>query len=364
MLYGGGIAHFGLSDGGLIARNRIVSNESFDEGGGIMVAGELVPAGAAVTVLTRGSGSVTIDQNLIQGNLSGDDGGGIRALMVNGEDVRSRPRNPNRWYALSITNNMIVNNTSADAGGGISLDDAARVFIINNTIAMNDSTATGPDAFTGAQADLPIGFPEPQGAGFANSSPLPAGIAARAHSSQLAGVFGNGYKQTFSNPLLANNIIWRNRSFYWDAAWNDDWGGLRPDIGGGEDPVYWDLGVNGTLAASALDPRNCVLTDLVGMKSDGANVVYHASNTASDPLLLDTYVNIFKATSKGAALGNFVSITFLPTGIHGDYHIGAGSSAIGRGDASLLSTHSDLDHDYDGQARTSAGVDAGADQRP
>ncbi len=87
--YGGGIDHFGLSPAGLIKNNLIVSNESFDEGGGIMIAGELVPAGAPAGTLTPGSGSVTVNANLIQGNKAGDDGGGLRTLMVNGEDVRA-----------------------------------------------------------------------------------------------------------------------------------------------------------------------------------------------------------------------------------------------------------------------------------
>jgi hypothetical protein len=59
-----------------------------------------------------------------------------------------------------------------------------------------------------------------------------------------------------------------------------------------------------------------------------------------------------------------VSITFLPTGIHGDYHIGAGSPAIGRGNPLLLSTYPTTQRDYDGNTRTSSRVDAGADQRP
>ena len=57
-----------------------------------MIAGELVPAGAPAGTLTPGSGSVTVNANLIQGNKSGDDGGGLRTLMVNGQDVQNLTR--------------------------------------------------------------------------------------------------------------------------------------------------------------------------------------------------------------------------------------------------------------------------------
>jgi hypothetical protein len=260
---------------------------------------------------------------------------------------------------------MIVNNSSADAGGGISLDDVARAFILNNTVAHNDSTATGVDAFTGPQ-ELPPGVfppPEPEGGGFANSTPQVAGISARAHSAGLRDAFGAGYEQTFSNPLFANNIVWRNRSFYWDAAWNGAWGGLRPDIAGGEDPVYWDLGVYGTPTATALDPRNSILTTLTAILSDGSFGVYDASNLADDPLFAASYHNVFRATSKGAALGNFVSTTFEPTGARGDYHLGAGSPALLFGDVLLLAEHPELLLDFDREPRAAIeGIDAGADQ--
>jgi hypothetical protein len=70
--------------------------------------------------------------------------------------------------------------------------------------------------------------------------------------------------------------------------------------------------------------------------------------------------NVYQTTSKGSALGNFVTASFTPNGVQGDYHIGPQSPAIRRGSA--------LDYgplqtdDIDGDQRV-APVDIGADQR-
>ena len=91
---GAGINHTGLSNNGLIANNTIILNESYygastgNEGGGIFIGGLPAPALAAPGTLTEGTGSVTVNANLIQGNLAGaGDGGGMRVAFVNGQDV-------------------------------------------------------------------------------------------------------------------------------------------------------------------------------------------------------------------------------------------------------------------------------------
>ena len=77
--YGGGISAFGLSPGGSIDHNRLWFNRSYDEGGGIIIAGALP---SDPNALSPGSGAVSIHDNVIQSNLSDDDGGGIRFLMA------------------------------------------------------------------------------------------------------------------------------------------------------------------------------------------------------------------------------------------------------------------------------------------
>jgi hypothetical protein len=374
--YGGGIDHFGFSPGGLIADNSIVSNESFDEGGGIMIAGELAPAGAPVGTLTPGSGSVTVNANLIQGNKAGDDGGGLRTLMVNGQDVTSNPADQTHWFQINVLNNIIVNNSSADRGGGLSLDDTVRLYAINNTIANNESTSTSSDAFGGpCVPGTPPGQvcpAEGEGiGGLISSIPQVGGIATYALSTGLQAASPLFGPNSFSNPILYNDIIWQNRSFHWDATYCNNTGGLRPDVQGlcsgpngtpgtPEAPQYWDMAVYNTLASQFMGPRYSLLTVATESIPDPTNVI------GQDPLFVSPYLNLIEATSKGAAFGNFVTVTFKPNGLTGDYHIQAGSPAIDVGAPladPVLAPFNELQSDYDGDARPSgAGVDIGADE--
>lgn len=363
---GAGIGHSGRSEGGKISYNKIFFNQCFNQGtnatgAGIFIGGEepLVAAN-----LSPGSGSVKIIGNLIQGNQAGaGDGGGIRTYSVNGRDVADFPNNPDNWHTIDIVNNIIVNNISGLAGGGISLQDSARVNIINNTISRNDSTATAGEAFSPGSPNY--------------SNPQPAGIVARAHSNLLRNAFGNNPQvrdlAQFSNPLLENNIIWQNRSFFFYI--NESISppvGLLPDP---NTPAFWDLAVLGTALPAELDPRRCILTNVAG---------YHGSNVAADPLFVSKYYNgnrgqtlvqpeistslqIAPAFDEG---GNFIDVRFGPLSLinpatgkpFGDYHITIDSPARDIGRASILRTTPELSTDYDGQRRPNGGVDAGADE--
>ncbi|MCP5080174.1 MAG: hypothetical protein GY948_00575, partial [Alphaproteobacteria bacterium] len=314
---GGGIGHLGLSDNGLIEDNRIIFNETFNQavgttpsGGGIFIGGQpgLVPNGDNL-VLTPGTGDVIIDGNLIRGNLAGaGDGAGIRIANVNGLDVAANLGNlqtpAERWHRLFVFNNMINNNVAGVAGGGISLSDALDVVIRNNTVANNDSTSTGSAAFmAGVTPNL--------------SEPLPAGIVSRLHSPDLAALMSfidsgvlpvpgsnplGRAAQTwiaFSDPVLRDDIIYHNRSFYWANFDNP----ATPVIETGLVPATCapndascnvatenvdsysdDLGVlDGNLVtADQLNPLFSLLTDTSG---------YHGSNTAGNPAFVNGYFN-------------------------------------------------------------------------
>jgi hypothetical protein len=329
---GGGICHAGLSDGGRIIGNKIINNEVYygllapggGDGGGIFVGSE--------TATTGGAGSVTINGNLIQGNLAGAGyGGGIRALNINSTADVVGP-DPSTWFALNIFNNIIVNNVAAAAGGGIALQDAAKVNIINNTIAENESTATAALAFSPGNLTI--------------SNPQGAGIVSSAHSAALAAASG----QTFSNPMLYDNIIWHNRSFYWDGTLNSGNGGVvvNPTV------PFWDLQVSGI--AGTLNPQYCVLTDATG---------YAANNVSGDPMFVNSYSNTLLTAAVLDEGGNAITVRFTPIGIHGDYHITSNSSAVNLGIGVYMGEYPYLYQDYDKDWRPLGGVpvDSGADER-
>ena len=188
---GAGIVHLGLSDNGVISNNTIAFNQNFKQaqnvhGGGLFIGGQP----GLQSQLTEGSGNVVVEANLIQGNSASTGyGGGIVLSGINGADVAAS-NDPANWYGIDIFDNIIVNNHAGWTGGGIAMLDAAKVRIINNTIAHNDATATVGSLFDSLTN--------------ASTAQIGAGIVAFTHSGALA----INTAQAFSNPELANNIIW------------------------------------------------------------------------------------------------------------------------------------------------------------
>jgi len=336
---GGGVCHHGLSDGGTIARNQIVFNEVFyggelgGEGGGIYVGGGVPDPGEPPGQWAPGAGSVTIVSNLLQGNLAGSDsGGGLRAFAINGSE--SAELDPADWYTLKVFSNMIVNNVAAYQGGGIALTDVAKSHIIHNTVANNDCTATSALAF-------------PPG-NLLQSNPQGAGIVSTQHSPNLAGITGPLGLPSFSDAQLVDNVVWHNRSFYWDGTLNDFKGELVAN-----DPPHWDLQVVG---AGSLNPQYCVLTDTSG---------YDASNISDDPIFVTEYNNTLLTASVLDEGGNFITVRYTELTISdGDYHLQLSSPAIDAG-TDLSATFPELATDFDGEARPNPDtglVDIGADE--
>jgi len=328
---GGGISHYGLSPNGRIERNRITYNEAFyvgtigGEGGGIFISGEPgIP-------LTLGAGSVTLNSNLIQGNIAGVGGGGICTRLYNGKDVADSPT-PNDWHTLNIFNNIVVNNLSHYLGGGIELSDTAKARIIHNTVAHNDSTATNSAAF--------------QAGNLSASTPVASGIVSLAHSLALQGLANLG-GQTFSDPELKDNIIYKNRSFYWDSNQNGGKGGLLPN----PTSPYWDLYVFGT--TGSLSPEYSILTDSTG---------YSPTNRAIEPEFNVPYFNTIFTAATAQEGGNFVSVIFNPLKAIGDYRIKATSPAIDFSSGESY-PYPELSSDIEGDRRPLGSKrDAGADE--
>jgi hypothetical protein len=380
---GAGIGHLGYSNNGLIEDNTIIFNESFSQataesGGGIYIGGQPGLQPVLGYLVSPGSGTVTIDANLIRGNLAGaGDGGGIRIENVNGEDILASLGNRGPWRDVFVYNNMITNNVAGLAGGGVSIENALSVTLRNNTIANNESTATT------ALAAAVLGNPN-------LTEPQPAGIVSRAHSGDLAMVMTEVTDPTlpldwltFSDPTLAANIVYHNRSFFWlnydDPATPTIETGLFPascyptSCDPAAEPVEAyteDLAVLG--AAAQLDPRRSLLTDTAG---------YHFTNVMGDPLFVNPYLNgprdnlnIPESTTlqtSGAfdEGGNFIQVTFGPLTLldtsaadprtQFDYHIQGGSAGENLGGPVPAGR---LRRDFDNDPRSPSAADIGADE--
>ena len=309
-----------------------------------------------------------------------------------------------------MVNNMIVNNVAGYAGGGVSVKDALVSRIVSNTIANNDSTATNQQSFS---------------ANPSQSDPQPAGLVTHANSPALQAAIGNGLMvavikaRPFSHPLLLDDIIWHNRSFYWkidenvlDPVTQQPVYGLYDPIANtpaGTNPVYRDLAVldtpnQGTFdggwagaGVDKLDPMYCVLSqtaDVATAAGYGPFLLTH-NLALPDARFVRSYVNGSRqpslivpgitTTIQTAATvdegGNFIEIRFGPLTqwscangvpqtygncpLFGDYHItgdGAGLTTPrnnGLGVPGVTPTT-----DYDGQSRPNnvLNLDIGADE--
>jgi hypothetical protein len=382
--YGGAVSAFGYqeaavgtsSKGGTISNNRMWFNSSYDEGGAVMIAGELPPT---PTTLSAGTGRVTIDSNVIQANLANDDGGGIRLLQVTGSNANTKAKAEAQM--ISITNNEIASNISAHEGGGIALDDAPFVNIVNDTIANNVTTAT---------AVTSDGTPAPAGVSSAtNSDPLNA-LLATFDTSPQPNTITTLINTPYSKPTMLNDIFWDNRSGSFDGS-----GGVcgigSASCTNASDPINnWDMGVADNSAA-VLSPTYSVIQDgkQVGPDASGAAL----NNATADPQFKSPYlvdVNVLASRAYPAFRQAIIIAQILPPSLMGDYHLkGNTSPAYGLGVSSTTvhwgnfkSTRnpqwsanwsyvvSAPSKDIDGDARPAAtprtppksGYDAGSDQ--
>ena len=390
---GGGLAHIGFTYKGDIEHNSILFNQSTNptipaNGGGIVAMGA-APDGSTVSQpecgsvtdidcapgLSDGTGpGLVINANLIMGNAAeSGSGGGIRFQDLDGTEVSTFPngslpvvrpdvppmyggpggstsyRTP--WNVVVATNNIIANNVAGWDGGGVSFQDALAVNFINNTVVSNDSTASAGILFNTLGAPL-ASAPGPTCTSNCGttSPPQVAGVVSMAHTSLLAAAMhrpnvtitcapGNGTSgncSKFSVPLLANDLIWQNRSFYIgvgplgagnlnqqnvvslynsftttqattqptsDATTSSGTGQIiTGGTGACVTPVtYWEIGVRGDTGPSnhgsglTLTPTNSALTDV----ADYAG----GHNTGSNPNLLSQYCNGSRTPPEFKSLG-------------------------------------------------------------
>lgn len=325
--YGGGISHYGYSPNGRIFNNRIYFNQSYDEAGGIMIAGELP---ADPTTLSPGAGPVNVYNNIIQGNLANDDGGGLRFLMAGN-------------FVFNVYNNMIVNNISTHEGGGVSINDAPEVYFYNNTVAKNLTTATALTS-TGA--------------------PAPAGLSTSRNSQLLQATLPPS-SPLFSDPLLFNNIFWDNRAGSWDGLGIHGLG-LPGDTASVN---FWDMGLSDL--TFALHPVFSIYSSTVGTAFEPTNLVAELDGyAAANPNFRSTYdtsVTVLPWRGNPRFVGiNLVAVDMPPT-LMGDYHVvgltSTSSPAFDNGTVSYGGVPTP-NRDIDGDRRPNdLGYDIGADER-
>jgi hypothetical protein len=255
---GGGMSHLGYIWYGDIEHNTIIFNQSLNptiatNGGGLIVMGAAPDGFTAAGVecggtvadadcapgLPDGTGpGLVINANLFMGNAAeSGSGGGLRFQSVNGTEIATFPDGTRTlslnvngqqvnfpvWNTVQVSNNIIANNVAGWDGAGVSLQDALAVNLIDNTIISNDTTASSGVLFN------TIGSPFASAPGANNqtssattSAPQPAGLVTMVNSGNLTGTFTAAIKcpanhancTQFSNPYIANDIFWQNRSFY------------------------------------------------------------------------------------------------------------------------------------------------------
>jgi hypothetical protein len=263
---GGGFSHIGFIKNGDIENNTVIFNQSTNptittNGGGLLVMGApdadpttcgvttdqdcLPPPGTISPSDGTGQGLI-INANLILGNAADSgSGGGVRMQGVNGTDVLNFPNGASAcaadlgtasghhcyWNSANVTNNIIVNNVAGWDGAGVSLVDSLAVNIVNNTIAANDSTASSGTLFQTLFAPLASSTPVANitcGATGGQSCPQVSGLVSVENSPVLVanvnqtpgtktcpqGHGTSGACFSHSIPLMFNDAIWQNRSFY------------------------------------------------------------------------------------------------------------------------------------------------------
>jgi hypothetical protein len=258
---GGGVGHLGFSKNGDIEHNSILFNQSTNptiptNGGGLVIMGtpdvdpacgaatdaDCVPALGTVGPSDGIGPGLVINANLIMGNAAeSGSGGGIAFQHVNGSDVVSFPTQPGQWYGVQFTNNIVANNVAGWDGGGISLLDAFKVDIINNTVMGNVTTASsgaltntlgaplastqncppgGVDPATGlCTVMITSSTPQPAGLVSINDTAtllanLPASITCPAQYNAPGAGTTNGTCRSVSYPRLHNNVFWQNSPYY------------------------------------------------------------------------------------------------------------------------------------------------------
>jgi hypothetical protein len=197
------------------------------------------------------------------------------------------------------------------------------------------------------------------------TTPMPAGVGIQLFSSDLVTSMSSSLRAGYGDfggditPVLVNNIVTNNFAYYWNG-YDPQNSQAALTLAG-----VWDMGVFGVPGARP-NPHYSLLTNTTNYADTTTNII-------GDPNFVLSYRNNIGATQGGATLGNFVSFSYTPQTLSGDYHIQRTSSALDSGDLVALNTYglyslgSYLEYDIDTEKRpmgyaNPAKPDMGADE--
>lgn len=375
----GGIAVFNGSENYKILDNIIAGNFSRGNGGGIGHEG--VSRGGLI------ANNQIVNNEVFYGLAVGGDGGGIYIggqLAAGGRSSGSG--------SVTILNNLIQGNLAGSGnGGGIRLagvngDDVLAsgndnnwyaVNILNNMIVNNVAGCAGggislQDAIrvrimhnTVANNQSTATARAAFAPGALDSTPQGAGIVSHLHTLALTQVLPGGQgNKSYSDPDLYNNIIWHNKAFSWNGTTQT----LVPADAAPYGP-YKDVRV---AVPPAIEPNALRLTLRNCLVSPGSFFAGSGNITTDIDPFVTSYLNSLQAAAVIDEAGNNIAVRFPETGLYppngatlrGDYHlIGTGAAATSpvNNGGNIPQAPAGLAYDFDRETRP-AQRDIGADE--
>jgi parallel beta-helix repeat protein len=295
----------------LVSGNEIFSNTTTNQGGGLLVLGNVDVLGNTITgnSATSGGGIIatasgTIGNNLISGNRA-QSGGGIRTVNAMG---------------LRLERNRVIDNQATDGeGGGMNLWGGffMDIALDGNQVISNTASTEGG----GIYLECPTGVD-------------PIDVANTVLADNVAAT-GSGLYSTVCDTDIAYSTLASNR-----GTWGDGIGFYLRDPAG-SDAVYT---VTNTI----------VVSQTVGVYVESGNAALEATFWGADG-----WANDADTDGPGTIVTGTLNYTGNPAFVdraNDDYHIASDSPVIDKGIDTWAST------DMDGQPRPQGATDIGADE--
>jgi hypothetical protein len=199
---------------------------------------------------------VEIVDNIVQGCLSGDDGGGIRFL------------NPG-LSNYTVHRNRISHNVALHEGGGVSLNDAPYVYFFENEVVSNLATGTSAESN--------------------NNTLLAAGLATSGLSPTLKARLPADYVWNMSQPQdFRDNKFWDNRAsngiVIGDGTFESPFELQGLGMSNSSNAWYFDMG---SADGGQLEPMDSIVQTYAAFCLPNSRTVTYGSFVLSPPFVCD-----------------------------------------------------------------------------